>query len=444
MLAWNDELAGFLGLPVSDKTPEELALWFSGTEVPQGAEPLAQAYAGHQFGHFVPQLGDGRALLLGEVVARDGQRYDIQLKGSGQTPFSRRGDGRSALGPVIREYLLSEAMHHLGVPTTRALAAVATGETVYRETPTPGGVFTRVASSHLRIGTFQYLASREDLDGLRLLTDYSIQRHYPEAAAEDQPCLAFYRAVVEAHARLVAHWLDVGFIHGVMNTDNTTISGETLDYGPCAFMDEFVSTKVFSSIDHGGRYGFSNQAPVAQWNLARLAECLLMLEDDREGFESELTRFGNVFEAAYLGRMRRKLGLVGGEGDDPGLISSFLRHLEENELDYTVSFRSLAGQLADDGPAAFGDWEARWKARLSRQDSGVEEVAALLHSANPAFIPRNHQVERAIQGANEGDLSVFNELQSVLTRPFDDQPSWSEYARPPSREERVTMTFCGT
>ena len=444
LLAWNQELAADLLLEELPEDGQQLAQIFSGNEMPAGAEPIALAYAGHQFGQFVPQLGDGRAALLGEVIARDQQRIDIQLKGSGQTPFSRRGDGKSSLGPVIREYLVSEAMHHLGVPTTRALAAVATGETVYRETPLPGGVFTRVASSHIRIGTFEYFAARGDTDALRTLVDYAIRRHYPDIQGKEQPSLTFFTSVLERQAALVAHWMDIGFIHGVMNTDNTSISGETMDYGPCAFMDEFRFNKVFSSIDHGGRYAYANQAPIAQWNLARLAECLLLLGGDQREFKEELSRFTSLFEVHYSARMRRKLGLTTEESGDADLVRKWLEYLQANELDYTESFRKLAARIAAEGPREFGGFEAEWQQRIRNQPEDTPRLKALMDSVNPLFIPRNHQIERAIRQALEGDFTVFRELTEVVTKPFEQQPNRAQYAQPPTPDKRVLQTFCGT
>lgn len=460
LLAFNDGLAGELGLDALADGDEALAAVFAGNQVPAGAEPIALAYAGHQFGQFVPQLGDGRAVLLGEVVGADSVRHDVQLKGAGRTPYSRGGDGRSSIGPVIREYLLSEAMHALGVPTTRALAAVYTGQKVYRDTALPGGVFTRVAASHIRIGTFEYFAARGDVAGLKTLADYAISRHYPELADDDRPYAAFFSAVVAAQVRLVAHWMDIGFIHGVMNTDNTAVSGETLDYGPCAFMDEFHANKVFSSIDHGGRYSYANQPQILQWNLARLAECLLLLDTDRRRFETELMGLPSRYEAEYLARMRRKLGFTprkrddsqgdsnGNSHDDPrgdsALLRDWLRQLQKRELDYTLSFRELADRIdASDAPR-FGTFETDWKQRLATQGESGDQIRARMNSVNPLFIPRNHQIERAIQGAIEGNLSVFHELREVLSRPFETQPQFAEYAQPPLPGERVTQTFCGT
>lgn len=445
LLAWNAELAEDLGFGVMGNVDDQLARIFGGNEIPDGAEPIALAYAGHQFGYFVPQLGDGRAILLGEVISRtNGRRYDLQLKGSGQTPFSRNGDGKASLGPVIREYLLSEALHQMGVPTTRALAAVQTGEKVYRDTQLPGAVLTRVASSHIRVGTFEYFAVRRDVDALKTLTDYAIDRHYPEVKDEARPVVAFFAKVVEAQALLVAHWMDIGFIHGVMNTDNTAVSGETLDYGPCAFMDEFDFHKVFSSIDQGARYAYGQQGPIALWNLSRLAECLAPLGDELSLFVAELERFQGLLEQHYLTRMRKKLGCTTEEPEDPHLINEWLQHLQDNALDYTLSFRGLSARINADGPCVFGEFESKWKARIKNQPEPAAGIRELMDSVNPLFIPRNHQVERAIQAAIGGDLRVFHELKQVLKKPFQAQPELSHYAKPPRPHERVTKTFCGT
>jgi len=447
LLAWNGPLANELGLDVS-VGEAQLARIFSGAETLPGMQPLALAYAGHQFGHFVPQLGDGRAALLGEAVTADGRRVDLQLKGSGPTPFSRGGDGRSALGPVLREYVVSEAMHALGVPTTRALAAVATGRQVLREDVQPGAVFTRVASSHLRVGSFEFLAARGDSDALRNLLDYAIDRHYPDAAAAERPAVAFLKAVADRQAALVARWMSVGFIHGVMNTDNTSISGETLDYGPCAFMDEYRHDKVFSSIDRHGRYAYSNQAPIAQWNLARLAECLLVIEDrqdHREVFESIVMAFLDRYEDEYLGLMRAKLGFAEARPEDASLVRDFLDLLEAGELDYTLSFRRLAETLASDAPSGFGDFTARWRKRLAEEGTPADSAVARMNSVNPLFIPRNHRIEEAIRSAVEdGDLAIFRDLNVVLANPFEAQAGYERYAEPPAPSERVTRTFCGT
>lgn len=444
LLRWNQELALELGLGSLGGDERQLANVFSGAAALDGSQPISMAYAGHQFGHFVPQLGDGRAALLGEVVTEAGNRFDIQLKGSGRTPFSRGGDGKSWLGPVLREYILSEAMHHLGVPTTRALAAVATGETVYRESARPGAVFTRVAASHLRVGTFEYFAARQNKDALRTLANYAIDRHFPEAKDESAPYLGLFRRVVERQAELVAHWMSIGFIHGVMNTDNTTISGETIDYGPAAYMDEFRFDKVFSSIDQHGRYAFANQPRIAQWNLARLAETLLMLDVNKSELEAVLAEFPDHYESCYLALMAPKLGLYEFQEDDARLVAEWLSYLNDNELDYTLSFRKLAGRTDAVDESGFGPLETRWRKRICNQGKSLTEISALMNSVNPLFIPRNHRVEQAISEAVAGNLAVFEEMNTVLAQPFTEQPDLVRYAEAPEVEERVTRTFCGT
>ena len=444
LLAWNDALAAALGLGHLGDDPEECARIFSGGPLPDEFEPVAFAYAGHQFGVFVPQLGDGRAALLGEVVDAAGGRFDVQLKGSGRTPYSRGGDGRSWLGPVIREYLVSEAMHRLGVPTTRALAAVATGERVYREDALPGAVFTRVAESHLRVGTFQFLAARDRRTELVALADYAIERHYPECREADDPYAAFFDAVAGRQADLVARWMALGFIHGVMNTDNASIAGQTIDYGPGAFMDEYRHDKVFSSIDHHGRYAFANQPAIAQWNLARLAECLLMVCDARDAFEATLSGFPERYETAYLGLMREKLGLEGSEPGDDRLVADWLLHLQENALDYTLSYRQLADRVAAGDDDQFGDVERRWRRRIREQAGGPADIRTAMNAVNPLFIPRNHRVEAAIRHAVDGDLSAFEALSTVLERPYDEHEGLMHLADAPAPEERVLRTFCGT
>ena len=457
----NEGLAEHLGLdPDWLAGPEGVEL-LAGNRVPEGAEPIALAYAGHQFGQFVPQLGDGRAILLGELVGRDGARRDIQLKGSGPTPFSRMGDGRAALGPVLREYVVSEAMAALGVPTTRALAAVTTGEAVRRERPLPGAVLTRVAASHLRVGTFEYFAARGDMEAVRLLADHAIARHYPEAAKAERPYRALLDAVVARQADLVARWLLIGFIHGVMNTDNTSIAGETIDYGPCAFLDAYDPAAVFSSIDHLGRYAYGNQPRIAQWNLARLAETLLPLlgEDDDSALASAreaLAAFGPRFEAAHLGGLRRKLGLATERAGDAALAGDLLRLMAGNGADFTLTFRHLGdaaatGREDDAARALFADvgaydaWAARWRRRLAEEPGEPEARRATMHAANPAYIPRNHLVEAALEAAVERrDLGPFEELLVVVARPYADRPGLERYAAPPGPEERVDRTFCGT
>jgi uncharacterized protein YdiU (UPF0061 family) len=457
----NAALAEALGLDPAALTRPEAVEVLAGNRVPEGAAPIALAYAGHQFGQFVPQLGDGRAILLGEVVGRDGVRRDIQLKGSGPTPFSRRGDGRAALGPVLREYLVSEAMAALGVPTTRALAAVTTGEPVWRETALPGAVLTRVAASHIRVGTFQYFAARGDTDGVRLLADHAIARHYPDAAAAENPYRALLEAVVARQADLVAQWLLIGFIHGVMNTDNTSIAGETIDYGPCAFMDAYDPATVFSSIDHGGRYAYGNQPRIAQWNLARLAETLLPLlaEDEDQAMaaaQETLTGFGSRFQAAYLGGLRRKLGLATEHEGDAALIQDLLQRMASNAADFTLTFRRLcdvaAGPEGDAAvrslftdPAAYDEWATAWRRRLGEEPGESAARRAAMQAVNPAFIPRNHLVEDVLAAAVEReDLGPFDEMLKVLSRPFEDQPEFARYAEPPGPDRRVHRTFCGT
>ena len=441
----NHRLAYRLGLdPAALETPAMIAA-LAGNGVPDGAEPLAQVYAGHQFGGWSPQLGDGRAVLLGELVAPDGARFDIQLKGSGQTPYSRRGDGRAPLGPVLREYILSEAMEALGVPTTRALAAVATGDAVFREGPEPGAVLTRVASSHVRVGTFQFFAAREDTEALRLLTDHVIARHYPEAAAAEDPALALLDGVIARQAALIARWMSLGFIHGVMNTDNMTVSGETIDYGPCAFMDAYHPMTVFSSIDHGGRYAYANQQRIAQWNLACLAQSLLPLlaGDDTAQLaaaQAAVDAFPARFQAAWLTEMRAKLGLEGAEDGDADLIAKLLTLMAEAEADFTLTFRGLADgsartQFPD--PEGYDAWNLAWQARGGSGSTTLNRI-------NPIYIPRNHRVEAAIAAGLSGDFSPFEDLVAVLANPFDECAEHAAYALPAQPEERVFQTFCGT
>ncbi len=461
LLAVNAGLADQLGVPLDVLTSERGAEWLSGNALPEGAEPIALAYAGHQFGHFVPQLGDGRAILLGEVRDDQGRRRDVQLKGAGRTPFSRGGDGRAALGPVLREYVVSEAMHALGVPTTRALAAVLTGEPVLRDEVLPGAVLTRVASSHLRVGTFEFFAARDDHDALRTLTSYALARHYPDAVDSGNDALALLDRVLEAQASLVARWLGVGFIHGVMNTDNTSISGETIDYGPCAFLDEYDPNKKFSSIDHGGRYAYANQPRIALWNLARLAETLLPLiaEDLDQAVRiamERLRRFDATFEAAHLRVQRAKLGLAREEDEDRGLARDLMDLLAAQQVDFTRFFRRLCAAAEDPAadaeveasfaePAGYRAWAAAWRARMGREATTPAERAERMRRANPAFIPRNHRVEEMIRAAvDRGDLGPFETLIHVLQRPYDDQPEHAHLAEPPRPEERVQRTFCGT
>jgi uncharacterized protein YdiU (UPF0061 family) len=458
LIAFNAALASELGLDVHDLDPRTLAEIFSGNRVLPGTLPIAMAYAGHQFGQFVPQLGDGRAILLGEVRDRFARRRDIQLKGSGRTPYSRGGDGRAALGPVLREYVVSEAMHGLGIPATRALAAVATGEAVYRERGAlPGAVLTRVAASHVRVGTFQYFAARGDADSVRRLADYVIERHYPDARTAANPYLELLRAVTQRQARLVAGWMNVGFIHGVMNTDNMAVSGETIDFGPCAFMDSYDPATVFSSIDHMGRYAYANQPAAAQWNLARFAETLLACIDPRTDRAVELAtgvigEFSLEFDEHWLAGMRRKLGLFTEEEGDLALIRGLLDAMQRGGADFTVTFRRLCaaaegveGDAALDvlfaDPAGFRQWSPGWRARLAHEPQPGSEHAVF----NPAVIPRNHRIEAAIAAAVErDDFAPFEKMVAVLSRPYEDSGAGADLAVPPLPEERVLQTFCGT
>jgi serine/tyrosine/threonine adenylyltransferase len=460
----NVELAGMLGLDSEALASAPGVAILSGNCVADGAEPLAQAYAGHQYGHFVPQLGDGRANLLGEVMARDGVRYDIQLKGSGPTPFSRGGDGKAALGPVLREYIVSEAMAAMGVPTTRALAAVTTGERVLREVALPGAVLTRVAASHIRVGTFQYFAARRDTEGLCLLADYAIARHYPEAAHAKQPCRALLDGVIARQARLIAQWMLIGFVHGVMNTDNTSISGETIDYGPCAFMEAYDPATVFSSIDSQGRYAYGNQPRIALWNLTRLAEALLAVLEQEHGSQEAavasaneaLTAFAPQFEAAHLAGLRRKLGLLTERDGDLALAEDLLERMTANRADFTLAFRRLSDAAAapksDEGvrvlfadPGAYDSWAQGWRRRLEEDQVSTETRVATMRMANPAFIPRNHMVEAALNAAAwRQDFQPFEELLDVVSRPYEDRPNLERYATPARPEECVSRTFCGT
>ena len=434
---------------------------FSGNQLPEDANPIAMAYAGHQFGGFVPRLGDGRAILLGELRGRDGVLRDLQLKGAGLTPFSRNADGRAALGPMLREYLISEAMHALGIPTTRSLAVVTTGEKVFREDVLPGAVLTRVAASHIRVGTFQYFAVRGDQDAIRELLDYVIARHYPDARNADVPALAVLMAVAERQVALIADWMLVGFIHGVMNTDNMAISGETIDYGPCAFMDRYHPKTVFSSIDHNGRYAYANQAAIAQWNLARFAETLLPLIDPDTDKAVSLAMeviepFIARFDARFVEGMRRKIGLASAEESDVDLIKRLLATMQEGEADFTLTFRrlALAAESADEpGPlrelfsqtSGIDGWLSDWRQRLMRDPQSAAERAASMRRVNPAFIPRNHRVEAALNAASDrGELEPFRRLLEILQRPYDDQPDVAEYGQPPEPSERVLQTFCGT
>lgn len=444
LLMFNRDLANSLEMDFEAKSDDELALIFSGQKILDGSEPLSQAYAAYQFGHKVPVLGDGRAHLLGETKG-----FDIQLKGSGQSAFSRRGDGRSSLGPVVREYIVSEAMHHLGVPTTRALAAVSTGENVYRQEVEPGGVFTRVASSHIRVGTFQYFAFKGDWEGVETLLNYTIQRHYPELSHIDNvkdKAIAFINSVGHKQAILVAHWMSLGFIHGVMNTDNFSVAGITIDFGPCAFIDEFNHKKVFSSIDKLGRYSYQNQISIAQWNMLRLAECFLHFIDEdvaraAQYLEEQIDDMMNNFNSIYSSKMAEKFGIKNYQKSDDQIIGTFLSYLEKEELDFTLSFRYLKDLFEGTHPhfkqtKELETFLGMWRKRIDNAQ-GLDLV-------NPLYIPRNHQVEKAIQGSFKGDLKVFNELVNVTKNPFQKNDRLDFYKDAPTQAERVLATFCGT
>ena len=455
LIRLNEALARELGLDPRWLASKDGVAMLAGNAVAPGSTPIAMAYAGHQFGNFVPQLGDGRAILLGEVIDRNGVRRDIQLKGSGPTRFSRQGDGRAALGPVLREYVVSEFMAAVGIPTTRSLAAIASGEAVYRETGLPGAVLTRVATSHVRIGTFQFFAARRDVESTRTLADYVIARHYPHVAQSTNPYRGLLDEVVARQAELIAQWMLIGFIHGVMNTDNASIAGETIDYGPCAFMDAYHPATVFSSIDRGGRYAYVNQPRIAQWNLARLAETLLPLlgeNDDaalqqaQEGIDSFVTKF----QAAYGNGLCRKVGFCQGNLDKLGLAQELLEVMAQGGADYTLAFRRLADAAENPAadalvrtmfsdPTAYDSWAVKWRQALESKDA-----AKKMRRVNPLFIPRNHRIEQAISAAVNGDFAPFQTLVSVLARPFDDQPQFADYADPPKPEEIVHQTFCGT
>ena len=465
LLYLNRALAGELGLDAGWLAGEQGTAMLAGNLVPEGAQPIAQAYAGHQFGGFSPQLGDGRALLLGEVIDQFGQRRDIAFKGSGRTPFSRGGDGKAAIGPMLREVLIGEAMHALGIATTRALAVVASGEPVYRETVLGGAVLTRVAASHLRVGSLQYFAARGDLDTLRRVADYAISRHDPQLAGSAERYLGLLRAVAERQARLIAQWMNVGFIHGVMNTDNMTISGETIDYGPCAFMEAYDPATVFSSIDHQGRYAYGNQPAAARWNLARLAEALLPLmcsADDEAAVQQALAQAAAVideFPARYAHALRQgqaaKLGLTRTDANDGALADDWLALLHRQRVDYTLAWRGLADAAAGNAgalhalfahPGALQPWLQRWSARCAGEGVTAAQRAQAMRRASPWIIPRNHRVEEALAAASDqGELRPFEALLGALQRPFDEDAALAPYAQPASAEVTAAYrTFCGT
>ena len=453
-LIFNEDLADSLGIKLKD---EEVSNFFSGNGLPKDSVPIALNYAGHQFGNFVQQLGDGRAVLLGEINTKDGT-YDLQLKGSGKTMFSRQGDGRSALGPVIREYILSEAMHYLGVPTSRGLAAIATGEDVVRETFEPGGVLTRIAKSHLRVGTFEYFASRQQLNDVKMLADFAIQRHYPEIRETEKHYLELLKRVASNQSKLVSKWMSVGFVHGVMNTDNFTISGETIDYGPCAFLDEYHPGKVFSSIDQNGRYAFGNQPSIASWNLASLAGCLIAFIDKDSDKANELAtevldNFSKETNQRILNLMCEKIGLNGGKKENQTLLRNFLKIMMDNEADYTITFRNLSKVLFEDSDEFFNQfaekkeinaWLNNWEQALKKEHKDLSNLTENLNRINPVYIPRNHQVQLAIDLAYENDFSKMLEMIDVFKNPFKEVSEYVSYSQAPLEKEKIRRTFCGT
>ncbi len=453
LIILNHSLATSLGLNVQKLQSADSVAVFSGNRIPEGASPLAQAYAGHQFEHFT-MLGDGRALLLGEQVTPEGERVDIQLKGSGRTPYSRGGDGRAGLGPMLREYIISEAMHALGIPTNRSLAVVTTGESVIRETDQPGAILTRVATSHLRVGTFQYAAKWGTVEELRVLADYTLQRHFPNVVDDDNRYLSLLQEVIKRQAALIAKWQLVGFVHGVMNTDNMSISGETIDYGPCAFMDVYDPATVFSSIDMQGRYAYGNQPPIAGWNLARFAETLLpLLHDDQEQAiklaQDEISDFAKLYHSHWLAGMRAKLGIFNEEAEDETIIEDLLSMMQKYRADYTNTFVALTFDKSEDtvlfDTEEFTKWHEQWQARLGRQEESKVSSRDLMQNSNPALIPRNHRVEAALEAAvNQGDYSVMERLLDVLSSPYAHSPAQAEYATPPEPSSRPYRTYCGT
>ena len=446
----NQELAADLNLDFSKVDNKDLAKLFSGNSLPEGANTIAQAYAGHQFGHFT-MLGDGRAVLLGEHLVNKNKRFDIQFKGSGRTSFSRGGDGRAVLGPMLREYIISEAMNALRIPTTRSLAVVSTGEKIVRENLLPGAILTRVASSHIRVGTFQYIAAKQNLEDLNTLADYTIERHYPEIKSSNKKALDLLNLVMQKQCELVINWMRVGFIHGVMNTDNMTISGETIDYGPCAFMDQYNPKTVFSSIDKFGRYSFSNQPPITKWNLTRFAECLIPLIDKDEDkavkiATESIDNFQNIYETKWLNMMRDKLGLFGKDKSDQKLINDLLYWMESNKADYTNTFCHLMNiNSSNDSKykdTNFINWFKQWESRVLINNGSIEKSINLMKKNNPIIIPRNHKVEEALEAANNNDLSLTNKLLSILNKPYDNQNDIDDYQSPSSNIEY--QTFCGT
>ena len=451
LIILNEQLAKELNLDFSKTKEKDLSLLFSGNSLPDGTNTIAQAYAGHQFGHFT-MLGDGRAVLLGEHIANKNNRFDIQFKGSGRTSFSRGGDGRAALGPMLREYIISEAINTLNIPTTRSLAVVKTGEKVVRENLLEGAILTRVASSHLRVGTFQYIAARQNIEDLNTLVDYTIERHYPQIKSSKTKALDLLNLVMEKQCLLVVDWMRVGFIHGVMNTDNMTISGETIDYGPCAFMDQYHPKTVFSSIDKFGRYAYSNQPPITKWNLARFAECLIPLIDKNEEAAIKIAtdvidNFQNIYEKKWLNMMRDKLGLFGEDKNDRKLIDDLLNWMEKHKIDYTNTFCHLMEIKIDDSTykeEAFITWFEEWKKRSKLNNSSKEKQIELMKKNNPIVIPRNHKVEEALSEAYSGNLEKMNKLNNVLKNPYSNQEDIAEYQVPAPMTDEKYQTFCGT
>ena len=441
-----------LGLDFSSLNNNQIASIFSGNLLPKESKCIAQAYAGHQFGYFT-MLGDGRAILIGEHLSKNNKRFDIQFKGSGKTPYSRNGDGRAALGPMLREYIVSEAMHSLGIPTTRSLAVVKTGENVIRETPLPGAILTRVAASHIRVGTFQYVTATEDEKNLKTLFDYTIDRHYPKIKDSKTPAIDLLKIVMEKQIKLVVDWMRVGFIHGVMNTDNMTISGETIDYGPCAFMDAYDPETVFSSIDHNGRYAYFNQPGITKWNLARFAETLLPLIDKNKDKAIKIVteiinNFGEIYKKNWLEMMKKKLGLIGEKDNNEKLINDLLSLLHEQKADYTNTFCSLMNEDVQNDKIfnnkEFIDWHQKWKECLAKNNNSTEESLKLMRSVNPIVIPRNHKVEEVLEAANKDDLNPFHDFLKVLEKPYENQIKNNNYQSPAPPSEKKYQTFCGT
>ena len=453
LILMNKDLAQELNLDFSKIDKNELAALFTGNILPEGSNAIAQAYAGHQFGHFT-MLGDGRAVLIGEHLTKNNERYDIQFKGSGKTAFSRNGDGRAALGPMLREYIISEAMHHLNIPSTRSLAVAKTGEEIMRETSLQGAILTRVASSHIRVGTFQYVAARNKKDELEILLNYVIKRHYPEIINSKNKALDLLNVLIDKQIDLVVNWMRVGFIHGVMNTDNMTISGETIDYGPCAFMDHYDPLTVFSSIDHQGRYSFANQPIITQWNLARLAETILPLISDKHEnalklAEEAINAYADLYQSKWLDMMRLKIGLLTKENADKDLISELLDVMQKYKVDFTNTFRSLSEDTLPDEEffkaQEFLFWYKKWKVRLKKESKSFDQLRKIMAVNNPRIIPRNHIVEKALKKAEEGDLKIIKEYLEILKNPYSSKITIpSEYLRPPNDSEKVLQTFCGT